>query len=73
MAPLKEFAKKSVQNHHLATRIEKFFTQDRVSGVGVHRPVEQERVRADLAKLHYGVLQFHVVNLLHYHRVSINA
>lgn len=54
----------TVEQKHLATRVDEVLVDDVVARLGVDGPVEEERVRRDLAELHDEVLQVHVVDLL---------
>ena len=64
MAPSEQFIEEAFQHHHLSTSVDKVFIDDGLSSVFVHRPVKKERMRADFSKLHDGVLQLHVIDLL---------
>jgi hypothetical protein len=58
----KERVEEPLEDHHLPARVDELLVHD----VLVHAwPLEQDRVRADLAQLHHDVLQVHVVDLFH--------
>lgn len=65
MLPLKEFAEQAVQDEHLSACTGKFLVEYGLHTLRIHRPVKQEWMRADFAKLHYSILEFHVVDFLH--------
>ena len=64
MAPSEQFIEEAFQHHHLSTSVDKVFIDDRLSSAFIDRPVEKKRMRADFSKLHDGVLQLHVIDLL---------
>ena len=64
MTPSEQFVEKAFQHHHFSASVDEVFIYDGLFGAFVHRPVEKERMGADFPKLHDGVLQLHVVDLL---------
>lgn len=65
MVAFEQLGEKSVQNQHLSTRARKLLVEYGLHTVRVHRPVEQEWMRANFAELHHCVLKLHVIDFLH--------
>ena len=66
VAPVKEFVEQPLQDHHFATRIDEFIVQHRLHRLRVDGPVKEERVATDFTKLHDGVLEVQIIDLLDY-------
>ena len=64
MAPSEQFIEEAFQHHHLSASVDKVFIDDGLPGTFVHGPVKKERMGADFAELHNGILQLHIIDLL---------
>jgi len=64
MAPSEQFVKETFQHHHLSACMDEVFIDNWLPGAFVQRPIKQKRMGANFSKLHNGILQLHVVDLL---------
>ena len=62
MATFEELFEEAVEHEHLPARIDELIVDNLLVRARVDGPIEEERVRADFAELHDGILEVHIVH-----------